>query len=404
MTCHNCHEQIFEQHEQSSHAASFTNPLFQAQYFNELLPRVGKSEPLSQEARRCAACHAPIAFVTHRYTIIRKEDTDPFTSGVTCDLCHSISGYSGDLPGNGNYISIPGQEKLGPFRHKDNWHHVYAEAQTRSELCGTCHNATNHKGLEVKSTFTEWKNSRFAKEGIQCQDCHMTVYGFLIAGAPVCESGRAARMTVGTAPERSKLYTHRFPGAHSKTQVVGAITLSIELDQQVVSRGDEVTVRVRVDNSRTGHKMPSGSADLRQLWLGMEAQITDTLMRIPAASAFETGAYDVAGKGVFDAQILSNDIPAGSRVYRSIYVDEQGKQTLRSYEAAKIVFDNRLDPSEIREETYRFRIPATAKGDVVIVHASLNYLPYPSSFARGLGLPTPETVEVASTRRELRLQ
>ena len=109
-------------------------------------------------------------------------------------------------------------------------------------------------------------------------------------------------------------------------------------------------------------------------------------------------------KGAFDAQILGDDIPTGSRIYRSIYVDDHGKQTLRSYDATKIVFDNRLDASEIREETYRFTIPAAARGKVVAVRASLNYLPYPSSFTRKLGLPAPETVEVASMKRELQLR
>lgn len=403
-TCEQCHDRIAEQHAQSSHAASYTNPVFRAQYFNELLPQVSTSEYLSMEARWCAACHTPIAFVQHRYAIVTQEDVDPLMSGVTCDFCHTISGYAGTTPQNGNYISTPGQDKLGPFTHKYNWHHVYGELQTRSEFCGICHNSVNHHGLEVKSTFTEWKNSRFAADGIQCQDCHMTACGFLLGGIPLCESGRAASMRVGTAPERSKLYTHRFPGAHSKTQVVGAIVLSMESDRHVAAPGDEVTVRVLVDNSRTGHKMPSGSTDLRHLWLGVDLQVGNQLIPIPAASRRETGGYDVAGQGRFDKQILADDIPAGSRIYRSVYVDAQGKQSLRSYEAVKIVFDNRLNSSEIREETYHFRIPPEAKTKVVILRASLNYLRYPSSFTNALGLPSAETVEVASAKGEIRLQ
>jgi hypothetical protein len=185
--------------------------------------------------------------------------------------------------------------------------------------------------------------------------------------------------------------------------VAGAITLTIELDREVASRGEQVTARILVDNSRTGHKMPSGSADLRQLWLSVEMQVGDRLVRIPAAPGPEAGGYDVAGKGRFDRQILGTDIPEGSRLYRSIYVDAQRKQTLANFEATGIAFDTRLNASEVREETYRFAIPAGAKSDPVIVRASLNYLAYPSSFTRALGLPAAETVEVASTRREIRL-
>ena len=46
-----------------------------------------------------------------------------------------------------------------------------------SEFCQSCHQfapdglALNGKLLE--NTYAEWKASRFAREGVQCQDCHM---------------------------------------------------------------------------------------------------------------------------------------------------------------------------------------------------------------------------------------
>jgi hypothetical protein len=403
-SCAECHGRIVEQYERSTHATSYEDPVFRAQYFKELLPQVPHSRYLQAEARWCAACHSPIAFVQNPDAIIKGDLVDARMSGVTCDVCHRISGFEGNSPQNGNYVISPGQDKFGPFVHKYNWHHVYNALQTRSEFCGICHNAVNHNGLEIKSTYTEWRKSRFAAENIQCQDCHMTVLGFLRGGAPVRESGRAASMTVGSAPERSALYTHRFPGAHSKTQVVGAITLSMETNPAVASPGDEVIVRIVVDNSRTGHKMPSGSADLRQLWLAVTAEIDGRRMPVAAASRPGAGGHDVVGQGRFDKQILGDDIPAGSRIYRSIYVDDKGRQCLRSYDAVQIVFDNRLNASETREETYRFQIPRRSKATVATLHASLNYLAYPSAFAKGLGLSAAEPVEVASVEREVRLR
>ena len=213
---------------------------------------------------------------------MRTEQVDPTMSGVTCDFCHTISGYAGNIPQNGNSISEPSERKFGPFRRETNWHHVYAELQTKSAVCAVCHNAVNHHGLEIKSTFTEWKNSRYAREGIQCQDCHMTVYGFQTGGKPTYDSGQAAHMIPGSAPVRAKLYTHRFPGAHSRTQVMGAITLAIEPGSSSVPPGDELAVRVHIDHERTGHKMPSGSADLRQLWLSLD--LIDC--RVPANGIF----------------------------------------------------------------------------------------------------------------------
>ncbi|HSB70654.1 MAG TPA: multiheme c-type cytochrome [Candidatus Methylomirabilis sp.] len=401
--CGGCHDEIVDQQVQSEHETSFTNPLFQAQYFQEVLPNAANDPALIEEAQLCIACHAPIAYKKTRGHVTRPDQVDPSTSGVTCDFCHTISGYLGKIPQNGNFISEPSEMKLGPFRHKSTWHHVYAELQTKSEVCAICHNAVNHHGLEIKSTYTEWKGSRYAREGIQCQDCHMTVYGFLTGGKATYGSGQAAHMILGTAPDRSRLYTHRFPGAHSKTQVKGAITLDIDTGRTSASPGDEIAVRVLIDNERTGHKMPSGSADLRQLWLDLQADIGGKRISIPAGPARRTDAHDVVGGGSFDQLLLGQDIPKGSRIYRAIFVDETGKPTLSSYDAVEVVFDNRLDAGEIREERYHLTVPADARGTLRL-QASLNYLPYPSSFSRRLGLGMAESVEVASTQKSLSIR
>src|SRR5574341_538601 len=59
--CGGCHDEIVGQQLESEHEASFTNPLFQAQYFQEVLPRVAKDPALTEEATLCIACHAPVA-------------------------------------------------------------------------------------------------------------------------------------------------------------------------------------------------------------------------------------------------------------------------------------------------------------------------------------------------------
>jgi hypothetical protein len=402
-TCQGCHDKIVEQHLGCGHETSFTNPAFQAQYFQELLPQAAKDPALAEEARACIACHAPIFFKKSRQHVTQREQVDPGMSGVTCDLCHTISGYDGAAPGNGNFLSEPSQQKLGPFRHAGDWHHVYSELQTKSEFCAICHNAVNHHGIEIKSTFTEWKNSRYAREGIQCQDCHMTLDGFLTAGKAAYDSGKAATMTLGQAPPRARLYTHRFPGAHSKSQVAGAITLAIETDRAETAPGREIAIRVVIDNQRTGHKMPSGSADLRQLYLTLEAETGGRQIAIPAASAQRSGSFDVAGAGVFDERLLGGDIPKGSRLYRTIFLDRAGRPTLASYQAARVAFDNRLDAGEVRTELYRFTVPVDARGGLRLT-ARLFYLSYPGPFAARLGLTPSAPVEVAAATTALSLR
>ena len=68
-------------------------------------------------------------------------------------------------------------------------------------------------------------------------------------------------------------------------------------------------IYIFVDNSMTGHKMPSGSADLRQLWLELEAHNGDEIIPIPALSE-GADTYDVTGKGPFDQEILGEELSA----------------------------------------------------------------------------------------------
>jgi hypothetical protein len=319
-----------------------------------------------------------------------------------------MTGYRSPRPQNGNYIIAPSGTKLGPFKEEGDWHHVYSELQTKSEICAVCHEAVNRHGFQIKSTFTEWQESVFAQQGVNCQDCHMNVDGFLTAGKPRFSSGKAASMTLGSSPERARLYTHQFPGAHSKTQVEGAIELSIKATPMDAPQSHAMTIEVTVDNSRTGHSMPSGSADLRLLWLEVTAHIGDRVLTLPAGAAESTVTADsishsIAGYGNFDSRLVGPEIPKGSRVYRAIFADAKGQATLNSYDAVAKLFDNRLKSAEKRSESYQFTIPEGAKGDFSI-EAALKYLPYSSIFTDQLGLPMPEAVIVARKKIELGAQ
>ncbi len=398
--CRDCHDRIFEQHAESMHAKSFTNPIFQAQYFDDVLLQTSGEPAIQREADMCIACHSPITYTTKKSGVVLEGDVDPVMSGVTCDFCHTVPSFKGEKPGNANYVAEPGDRKLGPFMHESDWHHVYSEFITTSEFCAVCHNYVNHLGLEIRSTYSEWKTSRYADEDIHCQDCHMNVDGFLTAGRPRYESGEAASMTLGNTPYRGTLYTHRFPGAHSRSQVVGALTLEVETDEASVSPGHEMSIEVTVDNSKTGHKMPSGSPELRLLWLEVRVHYGRRILSIPATPDKESEGCDVSGHRLCEGEDLNDEIPTGSRLYRAIYLDSTGKRTLSSYRAAKTKFDNRLDAGEIRKERYRFEIPEDAEGTLSLV-AKLHYLSYPRSFAKSLGVPSVEPVEIAAANKEL---
>ena len=255
------HDQIVAQHLRSLHAEmSFTNPTFQAQYPKDHpTPRLKRTPLSSAEARERIdwACHEPITYDEKgspgdcRSQLCNRD----MVTGLRAMSGRTMTGYRAPRPQNGNYIIAPSDTKLGPFKEESDWHHAYSELQTKSEICAVCHEAVNRHGFQIKATFTEWQESVFAQQGVECQDCHMNVDGFLTAGKPRFSSGKAASMSLGNSPERARLYTHEFPGAHSKTQVEGAIELSIKATPMDASQSRTVAIDVTVDNSRTGQRV-----------------------------------------------------------------------------------------------------------------------------------------------------
>jgi hypothetical protein len=236
----------------------------------------------------------------------------------------------------------------------------------------------------------------------------MNVQGFLTAGEPVYQSGQAAQTSLADPPYRSEIYTHEFHGAHSRRQVVGALTLKIEVEETVVSAGDEIGLSVFVDNSRTGHKMPSGSAELRFLWLELRAyalgdRAMGTIPIVVSTDLEGEDRYGMFGGSAIDRDVSRDDVTKGSRIYRAIFVDGAGKQTLSSYKATRIAFDNRLSAAEIRKEVYRFRVPEDAE-ERLLLFADLYYFPYPGSFAKRLGLPKADGVVIASAKKVISLE
>jgi hypothetical protein len=397
--CARCHDRASAQHQQSHHERSFTSAIFQAQYFEQLLPQASRDPALAAEARTCTACHAPVAFASSRQSAANATVSDPSMTGVTCDLCHTIRGYEGKAPQNGNYVSTPSDVKLGPLDRPTDWHRGYSPFHARSELCATCHEAVNQRGLRVKATFTEWKKSSFAAAGLQCQDCHMSRDGLLVEGGRY-ESGAAAQLEFQQLPQQERLHSHRFPGVHSGAPSEGVVKVGVHGPARPARAGEPVQVRVTVDNRRTGHAFPTGSAELRLVWLELTATADGKTFPVPA-TVRALGGHGRAGDGEEDARWLRDDVPSGSRMYREVLLDGRRRQTFSPWEAVSIAWDNRLKPGELREEAYTVTFP---RGAVKArLDARLVYAAYPSAFADALQVPRAKAIQISAASAELEL-
>ncbi|MBI5484383.1 MAG: hypothetical protein HY888_07975 [Deltaproteobacteria bacterium] len=403
--CRGCHAEIYEQYKDSMHARAFSNPLFNAQYFKEVVPRAKRDPKFAAEARKCVYCHAPALFMSYSGMIETPEQAARYETGVTCDFCHTLSGYAE----NGDYLQNPSGKKQGPLKSTSSHHAEYSGFLQVAEYCGSCHNATNHAGLEVKSTYKEWRESSYGKSGNVCQECHMNKYGYLRDGAAEFNKGKAAHINIGYGDTEQKthekLYSHAFPGAHSAAQLEDALQLEFKIGRRNADAQSKFPFVLHVNNSRSGHKMPTGSSDLRLLWLAVTAA-TDDGTRFPVIlhSRRIAGAadYSVAGASSDDATVLGADVPAGSRLYRSVFVDGKGRQTLFQYDSVKNVFDNRLNAAEVRSEMYDVLLPKGFSGQITLT-ATLNYLAAPSSVTRRQKVADFKPVVISTQQKRITL-
>jgi len=232
--CAECHQAIHAVWRQSLHSRSWTNGIFQAGYQRSL------DAHGPEKSRVCLMCHTPTVRYGEDYAV-KQELT---AEGITCDFCHSVSAV--DL----NDASDPfrftvGKTKYGPLRHAQSPAHEVVDSKLHqsSEFCAGCHEYRTSHGVSVLATYSEWKNSPYAKQGKQCQDCHMPlVPGRVVALDVKQDAGKEVNL-------------HDVSGSHDIDRVRKAVTLEL-LGYEWL--GDRVWVYIQVANEGSGHCFPTG--------------------------------------------------------------------------------------------------------------------------------------------------
>lgn len=377
--CGGCHSEIFDQWQGSMHNNSFTDPLYLALHKQAGEDTGGATDTF------CSACHSPIGVFSGEVPPVTGDQVSEIArQGVQCDFCHTVTGATG--VGNYAFTFAPSNVKRGPFDDAVSSYHetAYSELHTRSEFCGTCHDV-NHpgNGVPLEATYTEWKESPYAADGVQCQDCHMTPG----PGVTKPNPGRAAP----EGPDRPHIFTHDFVGGnaaladekHSKlavAQLQAAAGLAIEAPATVAA-GEDASFRVAVTNKGAGHYLPTGLTEVREMWLDVE--ITDA----NGASVFRSGA--VGDDGAVDE---------GAVMYHTVLEDKNGDPTHKPWFAAGILSDHRIPPLETVNEDYIAPIPADAVLPLTI-KVTLRYRSAPQTVVDELlgdSAPTLPIIDMAS--------
>ncbi|RMF89052.1 MAG: hypothetical protein D6733_07235, partial [Methanobacteriota archaeon] len=322
----------------------------------------------------CLRCHAPAPWLEGRSEPVDGSNLteQDLEIGVSCDFCHrmvdpltnegrELSRPDTTVHGNAQYVVTPVYERRGPYDDAEAPHPTsYSEFHTKSEICGTCHDIYNPVyDLEtpVETTYSEWKYSAYAEEGVECQDCHMQ---------PV--KGYAAYS--GTAKLRDNVYKHELVGGSSwmpdvllwmrdkgyvsfdeervealqRTKVLAVEMLRSAARLDVEASGGRLKIKV---TNLAGHKLPTGYPEGRRMWLNVrfyDAQ--GNLIK-------ESGAYDDGtGELAHDPELKIYHAEPGMK-------DVEGYPDGPSFHFAlnnHIYFDNRIPPRGFRNADFERRM------------------------------------------------
>ncbi len=404
--CAQCHRDIYMQWKQSMMSQAYTHHWDEIEYFKLALPHAEKDEKVAEIKAGCNGCHSPIAYFVEDIPPRPPSENTRANESVSCDVCHTISGFTGEIPFNFNYVLSPGEIKYGPRMGVSSPHHTtkYLDFIRTPEFCGTCHNEKSPYGVWVKSTHLEWKEGPYSKEGVRCQDCHMW-------------------HTEGTSATMGKkvpdMATHYFPGGHILPKIKGVIEIKIHSDFQEYEPGDKAIITVHLYNAKAGHKLPTGSVEERQLWLEVHAiDSKGNVYTLPVdRKGFEGEEYTITSNkpayfdigeimGLKDFKGLKrDDLEEGHRIYRIPYFDPKGRMTICQWNTASLGVDYRIGPRETKVETYTWTIPEEIPAGKVKIEAKIKYRLLVKSVAEFLGVPPDEyeTKEINSAETEINI-
>lgn len=402
-TCRDCHPKQYKEWNGSVHSLAFKDPVYQGE-LNKAVKAAGH-----EISRQCEGCHSPAGMVTG-------EVKGPWTSGlsavassgVSCDMCHSISGVThwqtpSHEPENGSMILTPGIDgkdepvliKRGPFKPSaecGGGFHECAESSLhlRADLCASCHQVFHYdKHFPLEATYREWKSGAYAQKEILCQDCHMVD---IPTFKKVADSFYM--------PNRTE-YQHHFNGANYLLYYLaaGAATKAGQKDEAAglmkkyemaverlkLAAGIEVLplyqsgrlaeLKVTVRNLRAGHNLPTSLTNVRQMWL-------------------ELIARDESDKIVMQSGSLNPDgtLPDNTRLFNSDGMGGDFHFAIDPWVVTAFSRHDTIPPKGYREVYYG--VPASITGKQLSVEVKLRYRQADQKVAEALLAAVPKDIDL----------
>lgn len=232
--CGTCHKEQYEAWSKSFHSKA-SGPGLQWQ-----LKRIG-----IEESSSCFACHSPLIEMQNYLreskfglsknpsevlSYLKKETAE---RGISCASCH--------VRNQVRYGPPPREDKRNRSSsgYKPHGGFVVQKEFESSRFCVSCHETPEYgkpvSGKRMMETYAEWEQSRYAKEQITCQNCHM--------------------------PDRS----HTWRGIHDPVMTANAVASSLGFKKIE----GEWYVYASLKNTGAGHRFPTYSVPKVFLYLSL---------------------------------------------------------------------------------------------------------------------------------------
>ena len=314
--CGTCHPRQFEDWQTAWHSRA-TSPGLLGQ-----LQDMGAQA--QEEHQACLQCHAPLAEQAQHLvgslaagrTLPEQADGSSSAHGLTCAGCHirkhrrfGPPRTDGTTPTSGTKLPHDGWQATAAF--------------SDSRFCAACHqfaaDGPSLNGKPLENTYAEWQASRHAREGRNCQSCHM--------------------------PQRR----HLWRGIHDPEMVKSGLTIETALT--AVGSG-RVGAKLSIANTGVGHAFPTYVTPRVVVEIGQEDQRGKL---IPATVERHLIARDVS----IDLTVEHADTRLMPDEKRSYAYDRP-----LDPHAAALVFHITVDPDAFYADFYRatLRDPEFRKG------------------------------------------
>ncbi|MCW7463468.1 multiheme c-type cytochrome [Leptospira limi] len=169
--CATCHEDQWKSWKNSFHAKSIGNGLIWQKQILE-----------SKEFNNCLNCHSPLQETkaeiskTFRTDEIIQSQKQHFPEGISNPSIQCASCHIRNQTWNGPPRKTLNQNKTEDDLFPHNGFQANPDFEN-SLFCKSCHESPEYgvflNGKQLMEVYKEWENSSFAKQGIQCQNCHM---------------------------------------------------------------------------------------------------------------------------------------------------------------------------------------------------------------------------------------